>query len=116
MIEYQTEAGFMGWVIKYHTEYYQVDNPEWHRLNDLLTAARAKAPDLKEALDSAISSGPRGWVGGKSDETFAELRDLRNKARTAAQNAVDGIRQVRDLQPAKLTKSKKVGVRIWEDD
>jgi len=106
----------MSWVCKRHEVSYQVENPEWVRLDDILVLASGIAPRLKEAMDRSIQSGPVAWTGGRAEEIFAKLATWKSQAVMQADMVVDEIRAARDAQSQQLTKTDVEWKREWVAD
>ena len=106
----------MVYVSKSYEVSYQVDNPEWQRLNDLLVSVRRIAPELASVVDRPLRVGPAAWHGGRADEMFARLSVLRSKARSTADETVEAVQRARDAQSRTLTKTRTEWRRVWVED
>jgi len=101
---------------RYREVPYEVANPEWERLDDLLLLVRGYAPDLRESLDAPARSGPVALVSEKADEIFATVSALRSRCVSAADGIVEAVRAKRDEQSPTLSRTRTESYQVWVDD
>ena len=66
----------------------EVPNPYRQAIRDAWSSCTGATAALSESLDRAVRVFEAGaWVGGLADQAHAELTDLRNGVKTAAQIA-----------------------------
>jgi len=99
----------MGWEYRTYEESYEVANPEWQRLDDVLACAEGYAPFLRESVDRPLRVMPDAWQGGMAGEVYEHLLDMKRKAVSAADQVVDAIREARDAQASTLVKTRVTG-------
>jgi len=101
---------------RYHDVPYEVANPEWERLDDLVALADGRACILRGALDAPLRSAKSALIGEKGDAIRDQLARLRSKVVSAADDTVEAIREKRDAQDRMLAKTRVESYQVWVPD
>jgi len=83
---------------------YEAENPEWDRVNGVVSSAKGPAQTLREALDRAYRSFGGALVSPEGDRIGAELYEWRQAAINAANNAEDDLETALSQVPKTVTR------------